>query len=275
MDVAYSARSHVGRVRDKNEDNLFADGVTLTSETRERPFAIDGSSRAPVILAVCDGMGGENDGEIASLTAVSLLAQYSERIKSCSPAEFERGAQAYVSAANKAIRSGNPACRVGTTLALAIVAESGVYCFSIGDTRIYSLTEGALAQVTNDHTLAAEKVRSGLITAERARLEKDRHKLTRCIGIGETRAAESYPPIRGKCRILICSDGLTDMVSRAEIEDALKSSVKTAAAADYLLKSALDNGGRDNVTIVVADAAIPRIAFIHGIANKFGKRRKV
>jgi protein phosphatase len=272
MNVTYSARSHIGNVRDKNEDNLYADGVFLTGEMRDRPFAIDGSALAPMIFAVCDGMGGEEDGEKASLTAVGLLAQSSERIKSSLPADPGKPVQEYISAASEAIRSesGNTGKRTGTTLALAIVAKSGVHCFNVGDSRIYSLKSGALVQVTNDHTLAAERARNGELTAEQARREKGGNKLTRCMGIGEMHVVDAYPLIRGclECRILICSDGLTDMLSQNEIETTLKRSAKTSAAADSLLESALERGGRDNVTIVVIDTATPRVSLIHKIANK-------
>jgi protein phosphatase len=283
MDVTYSARSHVGRVRDRNEDNLCADGVFLTVETRERPFAIDGSTRAPALFAVCDGMGGEENGETASLLAVELLARSGEHIKSGLPADPDEPVQAYVRAANDAIRTDprNIGKRAGTTLALAIVAESGVYCFNIGDSRIYCLKSDALEQVTTDHTAAAEKARGGGLAAERARSEKGGNSLTRCVGIGDMYAADSYPPIHGrakfpfkraKCRLLLCSDGLTDMASQSEIEAILKHSAKTSVAADRLLALALEHGGRDNITIIVADTTAPRAAaFTRGIADKRGK----
>jgi protein phosphatase len=308
MVVAYSARSHVGRVREKNEDNLFADGVTLAAEARDRPFAIDGCSPAPAILAVCDGMGGEENGEIASLTAVRLLAQSraqflaGARSRPRSRALLGETVQAYADAAKDAIRSaaGNSGKRVGTTLALAIVAESGVHCFSVGDSRIYCLKDDSFAQVTNDHTLAADALRAGAqgaeqaaglamgqaaatreteratgqAAADQARRERGGRRLTRCIGIGEARAVEGYPPIREKCRLLVCSDGLTDMVAQSDIERILARSERAADAADSLLGSALERGGEDNVTIIVADVAAPKAAFFRGIADRIRKLGK-
>jgi protein phosphatase len=282
MRVAYSARSHVGRVRQKNEDNLFADGVTLGAETRDRPFAVDGSSLAPVILAVCDGMGGEENGEIASLTAVRLLAQSGERFlagarpRPRSRAPLGEAVQAFADAAKDAIRSaaGNSGKRAGTTLALAIVAESGVHCFSVGDSRIYCLKAGFFEQVTNDHTQAAENARSMAQATDQARRERGGRRLTRCIGIGEARAVEGYPPIREKCRLLVCSDGLTDMVPQSDIEKILARSERAADAADSLLGSALERGGEDNVTIIVADVAAPKAAFFRGIAGRLKKLGK-
>jgi protein phosphatase len=258
----------MGKVRGNNEDNLYADGVILTAEIRDRPFAIDGSSPAPVIFAVCDGMGGEEDGETASLAAVQLLGHCSERIKASRNTDCEACVREYVGAVNEAIHRDNAGKRVGTTLALASVTKMGIYCFNIGDSRVYCLKEGTLTQVTNDHTLTGERIKNGAAAAEPAKGEDGKHKLTRCIGIGKGITAEAYPPIREKCRLLICSDGLTDSVSRDELEDILKYSVKTSDAANTLIGSALERGGRDNVTVVVLDTAKSRSIVLRHISNK-------
>jgi protein phosphatase len=122
--------------------------------------------------------------------------------------------------------------------------------------------------------LVAEKVKSGIITVAQAKQEKDRHKLTRCIGIGEQSAIQTYQPIKGKCRLVICSDGLTDKVADAEIENALIESGLTAKVADELLNLALERGGRDNVTIIVADVS-ESVPIISGITNKLWNWRKI
>jgi protein phosphatase len=120
----------------------------------------------------------------------------------------------------------------------------------MGDSRIYCLTQSSFKQITNDHTLT------------------DGRKLTRCIGIGNVINAESYPAISGKCRILICSDGLTDMVGDSEIENVMKVSERTADAANTFLGLALKNGGRDNITLIVADINAHRTPLFRGILNK-------
>lgn len=270
MTVEYSARSHVGRVRGNNEDNLYADGVILTPDIREHSFAIDGSAYFPAVFAVCDGMGGEEDGEIASHMAVQAIFTYAEKIKSKIPGHLDKIIQSYVNNVNELILSevNIYGKRMGTTLALTVAAESGIFCFNLGDSRIYCLQRKSFRQITNDHTLAAEQIRNGIITTEQAAYVKNGNKLTRCIGIGDKLTVESYPPILGKCRILICSDGLTDMVSEAKIENVLRGYEGASDAADHLLDTALKNGGKDNVTVIVIDIKDSKIPFLHSIVNK-------
>jgi protein phosphatase len=237
---------------------------------REHPFAIDGTASTPAMFAICDGMGGEESGEVASLIAVQTLLRGGDRIRTANPKLFDERVRSFVDEAGEAIRSasGRFGKRAGTTLALSIVTDSGIHCYNLGDSRIYCLRGRVFEQITNDHTVLAEKIRNGILTPEQAKYEKGRHKLTRCIGIGEPVAAESYPRIHGGGRILICSDGLTDMVSVAEIEDILRVSARTADAANALLDSALAYGGRDNITLAVADIAKTKMDFIRGLADK-------
>jgi len=256
MEIEYSARSHVGKVRKNNEDNLYVDGIILTSDMRERPFSIDGSTRSAAVFAVCDGMGGEDDGEIASLLAVQALLNAEGQIKSSAPEQLEATVQTYVRGVCKSIRieTGNSGKRTGTTLALAVICKKGICCFNLGDSRIYKLQRSGFWQMTNDHTLAAEYIRSGIITKNQAEGVVNGKKLTRCMGIGDVSDAESYSPIKGNCRILICSDGLTDLLNDSEIETCLRTFPRTSNAADYLLKSALEKGGKDNISVIVLEA---------------------
>lgn len=255
MIVEYSARSHIGKVRGNNEDNLYADGVILTPDIRERSFAIDGSTGFPAVFAVCDGMGGEEDGEMASQLAVQTLFSFVEKIKSNVSCRIDEVIQSYVNVVNDSIHleSNRFGSRMGTTLALTVATDKGIFCFNLGDSRIYSLQNKDFKKVTNDHTLAAERIRKGILTANQSVHFQDRNKLTRCIGIGDELMVEGYPPISGKCRILICSDGLTDMVSEYDIENVLRDFERSADAANYLLDRALKNGGKDNVTLIVVN----------------------
>jgi protein phosphatase len=221
--ILYSVRSNVGRKRTNNEDNFFADGIFLTPEIRDKSFSADGIAFAPLKLAVCDGMGGEENGEVASLTAARKLSKYDNNFQSCiDDINIEIG------------KIG----RAGTTLVLAAIVKNGISCFNIGDSRAYCLSKKGFFKVTNDHIVITD-------TGKR--------KLTRCIGIGSNQTLESYPVIKDKCRLLLCSDGLYDMVSDIKIEHILQNSTKTLDAADLLLQTALDNGGNDNITIITAD----------------------
>jgi len=256
MEVTYSARSHIGSVREKNEDNLYVAGVTLPHDICERPFfrpfSIDGKSASPAIFAVCDGMGGESNGEIASLLAVETLMNLDERIKANTQKKWDDVIQSYVDDVDNAIEHNekNHNKRMGTTLALIVITRKGIQCFNVGDSSIFNLQRNKFAKITNDHTLAGG------------------NKLTRCIGIGEARTIESYPMITGKCRILICSDGLTDMVNLKSIEHAMRFYKHTSDAANAMLETALDNGGNDNVTLIVADINVYRAPLLHVFMKK-------
>jgi protein phosphatase len=241
----------------------------LTPDIRERPFMIDGIANIPAVFAVCDGMGGEDDGEKASLLAVQGLSERIEKIKDASPEQLEKLIQSLVNEVSEFIQSESSGFskRAGTTLALVVVTEGGISCFNIGDSRVYCYRKDAFEQITNDHTLIAEKIRSGVVTTSQAAKVIGGNKLTRCIGIGKDAVVESYSPIIGKCRLLICSDGLTDMVDANEIENILSASERTANAADYLLDTALRNGGKDNTTVIVIDVEAIKTPLFHGLTK--------
>lgn len=269
MDIVYSARSHKGLVRENNEDNFFADGICLTPKFRSRPFSIDCTAVVPAVLAVCDGMGGSEDGEEASRIATELLGDFQNFIKT-SPSERLGGViNDYVEKASYSVNSYSQ--KTGTTLALAVIIKNRIRCFNIGDSRIYSLNSGHFSRVTNDHTKGQRLVENGTVAQNDARTIKGGNSLTRCIGMGQSFEVESYSPIEPDCRLLICSDGLSDMVSDEVIEQLLKIAKNTCECADALLKTALENGGGDNVTLIVAD--VKRDTAFRRISDFFKKRR--
>jgi len=245
MEIKYTARSHIGKIRKNNEDNLYAAGVTLPPGTHSRPFSIDGSAVSPAVFAVCDGMGGESDGELASELAVKNLSTAHEKINATAKRNLNDAIQTYIDDTNTEINLEANGKRVGTTLALVAITKKGTCCFNVGDSAIFCLRRGVFSKISNDHIAPGS------------------HKLTRCIGIGNARQAESYPVIKGKCRILICSDGLTDMVSASDIQNAMCTYNNASDAANSLLEAALANGGRDNVTIIILDISkIPMLRFL-------------
>ncbi|MCL2103379.1 MAG: protein phosphatase 2C domain-containing protein [Syntrophorhabdaceae bacterium] len=266
MLVSFAARSHVGHVRGNNEDNLYCDGAIISPEARETPFSLRGETGVPCVFAVCDGMGGEEDGALASFLAVSALREHAEEIaRAASLGETDAAVREFVYHANSALcdkmSEKGRFYRMGTTLAMIVVTGDAVRSYNIGDSRVYTLREGRLSRVSEDHTAAAQKVRMGLITEEQARLDHDRHRLTRHLGIFEdemsVEATVSDPLPLGiddvNCRVLLCSDGVTDMVEDERIEEILNAAPDAWEAVNVLVDEALDNGGRDNVTCVVVD----------------------
>lgn len=249
--VTYAARSHLGLVRENNEDNLLADGVLLPRSLGSRAFSLDGTAGVPALFAVCDGMGGETAGETASrLTAESLAAER-EALLAAAPEDLEESVCACVRRAHLLVNaSAPPGRRSGSTLALAVLTRQGVRCFNLGDSRIFCSRRGRFWQVTHDHNVWSDQQRRG--TPPPADEPPD-YRLTRCIGIGRPRPAESYPVIPGSCRLLLCSDGLTDTVAPPEISAVLEGAESPAGAADQLLRAALRNGGYDNVTVLAVE----------------------
>lgn len=156
---------------------------------------------------------------------------------------------------------------MGTTLALIIVAQDKIFAYNMGDSRIYLFDKGELNQLSTDHTVAMEKRRQGLVSDIDGTEDMEEHQLTSCLGFldseGKALKEEVIPSIeiKGKKRILICSDGLSDMLSFEEIKAILKKAKNTGIAASKLMSQALNNGGEDNITIIVLDIEEKRKCF--------------
>jgi len=256
--ITYAARSDTGHKREKNEDNLFAGGITLNADNRNKPFSAGGTASMPCLFAVCDGMGGYADGDFASMSAIDMLAKYAGRIKTAEPPDAL--VDEYVINVNKLLCGAmlERSVRMGTTLALIVAQPGGLHAYTLGDSRIYMLNGGVFKQISTDHTLVTPKIKLGLLTDEQARKKSDWHKLTAYLGVFDNEleiCADTLPvlPLCDGLRILACSDGLTDMVLDGRIEEILRGNKTPAAAADFLMEEALNNGGKDNITIIVFD----------------------
>lgn len=253
--IRFAARSETGKVRTNNEDNLYCNGIIMSADARDRPFFLAGMAEVPAVFAVCDGMGGESCGEVASLVAVESLGEHSEAIKNTGT----RAVQDYVSDANSRLlgimREQN--IRMGTTLALVVAGDEAFTAYNLGDSRIYRVKEGRLLRITDDHTVAEDKMRMGYLTALQAERSRERHILTRCLGIDEYEAvpdvSEEYD-FRENRRILLSSDGLNEMVSFRDIAAIMKNAQNVNDAVNNLVDAALFNGGHDNVTCIVLEA---------------------
>lgn len=231
QDISFGSRTDIGYVRDHNEDSLII---------------------IPPLFAVADGMGGHEAGEIASEITVNTLAELA-------PSHLDaEGLTASVEAANynvmKAPRQGIGRDGMGTTLTAAMLEGERLLIAQVGDSRAYLLHKGHLQQITRDHSLMADLIEAGQITPEEARVHPNRSVITRAIGSDIHMRPDIYElNVDAGDRILLCSDGLSSMISNNAIESIMRRQSDAQHCADELVTAALENGGADNVTVVVAD----------------------
>ncbi|MGN8247266.1 PP2C family protein-serine/threonine phosphatase [Cellulomonas soli] len=229
--------------------------ATARRETNEDTyFAADG------LYVVADGMGGHDAGELASRTAVDVLAA-SLVGRTPRPADVV----AVVREANARVRdlaAGHSTRPPGTTVSgVVLTVWQRTPCWivlNVGDSRTYRMIGGVLEQVTNDHSEVAELVASGVVAPEQALRHPRRNIVTRVLG-GVDDAVEPdvllFPVSQGD-RMVVCSDGLSDVLGDARIEAELRLEEDPQAAADRLVAAVLAAGGSDNVTVLVVDAAV-------------------
>lgn len=254
-DIIVYVSSDVGKIRENNEDNFYCDHIGYRKE-KNFTFMKSVNRISRGIFAVCDGMGGEAYGEEASRIAVETLEQLSGEINSALPEKLHDAVNNYADEANRRICEmvEEKRCkRSGSTLAMVCMVGEYVYAFNIGDSRVYFFSDGKIKQITEDQTLAMRKLKANIYTEEEARNSPDSHKITSFLGVDDRRIglhSLKYEPFEmGNGKILICSDGLTDMCSDEEIAEILSSDSENYA--ELLVKKALENGGKDNVTCVV------------------------
>ena len=253
-----SAVSDVGFIRKGNEDNFYIDGVGI--KPRENCcMKLFVSSDERRIFAVCDGMGGEAYGELASEISVSELYKSADSIRFAELDVLHSIVNSFADSANSGIcrMTAEKNCgRSGSTLAMVCIDNGMVYSFNIGDSRVYYFRNGSITQISQDHTLAEQKLRAGFYTEEEARESSDAHKLITFLGVDDENVgltAYAHEPVElADGRILICSDGLTDMCYDYEIAKVLAEEHSNYAEA--LVEKALEKGGWDNITCIVIEA---------------------
>jgi protein phosphatase len=239
-----ATETHQGMVRSHNEDSIAADAVVGLA-----------------ILA--DGMGGYNAGEVASGIAAELIkVEMKKSLDGKSPRELntpyaEQLITQHAKQANAAIFHGSQSqpqySGMGTTLVVALWHDNQISVGHVGDSRLYRLRGGALEQITRDHSLLQEQIDSGMITKEQARHSQNKNLVTRAVGIDPEVETEvhTYPVQMGDI-YLMCSDGLNDMVTDEDIQTTLSSlAANLPLAAKQLVQLACDNGGRDNVSVIL------------------------
>lgn len=236
MRYTWVIESHVGKVRTGNEDSFAPPN--------------DGVSDGPVVIAVADGMGGHVAGEVASRLAIEAAVD-DDLEPGESPADR-------VLRANEAVIHGMESdprhSGMGTTLTLGIFEPDGTLRIGhVGDSRAYLFRDGALQQLTQDHSLVGELVAAGRLTPEEARHHPRRHLVTQSIGMHTIEVESLTEALKDGDRILICSDGLTDMVDDAGITALLAPGDGLSDTVWSLIDAANAAGGIDNTTVAVVD----------------------
>ncbi|MEO8544269.1 MAG: Stp1/IreP family PP2C-type Ser/Thr phosphatase [Burkholderiaceae bacterium] len=245
MHYTFLARTDPGRARDNNEDAVLVD-------------------EAAQLGVLADGMGGYNAGEIASGMATAFIKSemsrwLAETGKNAKVKEIRRALEICVDNANRSIfnaSGSNPQYSgMGTTLVVAVFHESTLILGHIGDSRCYRVRDGALVQITKDHSLLQEQIDAGLITPEQAVGSSIKNLVTRALGVEDAVMMEvnEHKVEPGDC-YLMCSDGLSDMVDDGEIASILGGPVPMDQKADILVAIANEHGGRDNISVLLIQA---------------------
>ena len=229
--LMWGARSDVGCVRSHNEDSYLV---------------------ASPLFAVCDGMGGHAAGEVASSIAVETIARTSPG--TADAAQLAAAVEAANAAVIEAAASGIGRPGMGCTATVAYIEGTTIAIAHVGDSRAYLLHEGVLTRVTRDHSYVEELVDAGEITADEARVHPNRSVITRALGSDPGMYADHFTLniVEGD-RLILCSDGLSSMISDSEIEDVAVKSSTAQMCTDNLVDAALAAGGADNVSVVVVD----------------------
>ncbi len=228
--------THVGKVRSINQDAFY---LPKLGES----FAI-----------VADGMGGHKAGEVASAMAVREFTRWLR----CAPRPSESSASYAVHEANRTIhrtaQRDEDKSNMGTTLVAIWLDEGKAILTNVGDSRAYRLRDGELTQMSRDHSLVAELLAAGKITAEEARVHPQRNLVTRAVGTSSTVNPDVTTFDRKDHDLwLLCSDGLTNHVSDEQLKNVLTSGDTLEDMAHRLVDMALHRGGSDNVTVVLVD----------------------
>lgn len=228
----------VGKRRSSNQDYVFSS---------EQPVG-----NLPNLFIVADGMGGHNAGEYASKYTVEIIE---ETIRASALTEPAAIIEEAVQRANQLLleqaKADESRSGMGTTVVICSITGDVLVAANVGDSRLYVVNRD-ITQITKDHSLVEEMVRMGEMDEETARTHPDKHIITRAVGAGPDLKVDFFEVRLAKeDEILMCTDGLTNMVEDMDIRGIMLSQRDVAEQVEHLVRTANDNGGRDNITVVV------------------------
>lgn len=273
MRIDIAAQTDIGRRKRNNEDYF---GV-FREDTPGLRFFSEGA-----LLCVADGLGGHVGGEIASKLAVSLLRDV---LKEAAPSD-DKGEydplpllKQYITRSNDSIfqtnqdlvKNGRP---MGTTLLAALVTPGHVYIGNVGDSRCYLFRDGEIVLKTQDHSWVDEQVKMGLMSKAEAESDSRRYLVTRSVGTHPQVDMDVYTwEVQPGDALLLCTDGLVNMAKDAEICEEFRRNASPAEIAQRLVNLANDNGGKDNITVIVADISPSLYTMLSRRLRSFSRKR--
>ena len=235
-----SCKSDIGRMRSQNQDSVFAS---------DKPVG-----KLPNLLIVADGMGGHKAGDLASRYTVETLIENIKNSHSDNPITIIN--DAIVNANTRLLEKAEESedyTGMGTTLVVCTIIGESMYVANVGDSRLY-LYDEKLSQITRDHSLVEEMVALGKLNRDEARKHKRKNVITRAIGGGKEVMADFFEAeLTAGNRIVMCSDGLSNMVDDGEIEQVLSSDLSIEDKTRKLIDRANENGGMDNIAVVIVE----------------------
>jgi protein phosphatase len=279
VQVDISALTHTGHRRQNNEDQFFVAKVTRGLETLMTTLSPgdvpDRADELNYLMVVADGMGGHAAGEIASRLTISALValalqipDWILRVDAGHAPEIERRAREAVQRVDSMLvergRQDASLRGMGSTLTAARSYGRELLIVHVGDSRAYLLRAGQLQRLTRDHTYVQMMVDAGYFSPDDVAISDMRHMLTNVLGgsVDDVEVDIDLLGLEDGDRLLLCSDGLTDCVDDETIGATLQHALSSREACDRLVQLALDGGGRDNVTTIVASFEFPPAASV-------------
>ncbi len=273
VEVTYAAATHPGRVRRTNEDNF---AIVRRRRTRDVLLTSLNASSLPeaadeaYVFSLADGMGGHSAGEVASQAALEVAWYFGGNelkwpmiLGEHESLELESKLQTYGQLIDQVLRQmvkADPSLEgMGTTIVAAYSFGLEAYVGNIGDSRAYIFRNHELLRLTRDHTLAEQLIERGMMDADDPEVDQFSHVLVNCLGGSSDGAVAEihHLSLQNGDVLLLCSDGLTDMVEDREIAAMLDDRQSLDQAADGLIELALEAGGHDNVTVVLGEYRVP------------------
>lgn len=234
------ALTDVGRQRNMNQDYVFS--------------TVKPVGNLPNLFIVADGMGGHKAGDLASKFSVNTFIDCVKNSVSSKPVQIMSDAINHTNEELLKLASTSEDYRgMGTTFVVAVIYGRSMYVANIGDSRLY-LADRELKQVTRDHSYVEEMVQMGTLNREDARTNEYKNVITRALGGAENVIPDFFEiEIEDNSRILMCTDGLTNMVTDKEIESVMSGQDDIMNKADKLVMMANQNGGKDNISVIIIE----------------------